>query len=177
MIVKVKKKQGNSHDCIICGMDNPNGVKAAFYSMEDNRCAATLRFGRFHQSYPSRTHGGMITALLDEAIGRALWVHDDNLWGVTMKINVEFHAPVPYEEDLICVSEITKRTKMFFDGVAELYDKNEKLLARAYATYIIIPLEKAAQEDNIHPSDVNVMVDDDVKELDLPELKATRKLD
>ena len=34
--MKVLRKQANSKSCIICGMDNPLGVKAPFYEMEDN---------------------------------------------------------------------------------------------------------------------------------------------
>ena len=179
MKLKVVRKQCNSSDCIICGVNNPNGVKASFYSMEDGSCVALARFLEQHQSYPSRTHGGMVTALLDETIGRALWVEDDNLWGVTMKINVEFHAAAPYGEDLICVAKKTKRSKMFFDGVAELYDMSGKLLDRAYATYIIIPLEQATQAEDAHQHEdqFSIMVEDDIKEIDVPELKALRKLD
>ena len=177
MIVKVKKKQNNSHDCIICGLDNPYSAKARFYSMEDETCVALVTFDPNHQSYPSRTHGGMVTALLDEVIGRALWVYDETLWGVTMKINVEFHAAAPYGEELIAVGKMTKRSHLFFDGVAELYDKGGKLLDRAYATYMILSLEKAAQdkEGHIHFEDVSVFEEDDIKEIDVPELKALRK--
>ncbi len=179
MIKKVVKKQNNSHDCIICGLDNPASAKARFYSMEDETCVALVTFDSNHQSYPSRTHGGMVTALLDEVIGRALWVYDDTLWGVTMKIEVEFHAPAPYGEELIAVGKITKRSKLFFDGVAELYDKNGKLLDRAKASYMILSLEKAAQDKDghVHLEDVSVFDKDDVKEIDVPELKALRSVE
>ena len=75
--MKVKEKQRNSRMCIICGMDNDKGVKAQFYSMEDGSVMSLFRFRPEHQSYPARTHGGMITAMLDELGGRAYWAEFD----------------------------------------------------------------------------------------------------
>ena len=52
--------------CIICGMDNEYGLNAEFYNMEDNSVFTLFRYREQHQSYPSRVHGGLITAMLDE---------------------------------------------------------------------------------------------------------------
>ena len=71
--MKVKQKQANSRMCAICGMDNPFGVKAPFYVLEDNRVATLFRYREEHQSYPGRVHGGLITAMLDELGMRAYW--------------------------------------------------------------------------------------------------------
>ena len=34
--MQVKYKQNNSRMCVICGMDNPFGLRAPFYVMEDD---------------------------------------------------------------------------------------------------------------------------------------------
>ena len=52
-----------------------------------------------HQSYPGRLHGGIASTILDEAIGRAILMKDDNIWGVTLELNVKFKKPVPYDEN------------------------------------------------------------------------------
>ena len=64
--MKVLGKQRNSRMCVICGMDNPFGVKAQFYNMEDGSVLTPFRFREEHQSYPQRVHGGVIAAMLDE---------------------------------------------------------------------------------------------------------------
>ena len=64
--MKVLSKQRNSRMCVICGLDNPAGVRAPFYNMEDHSVMSKFKFSVNHQSYPGRVHGGMITAMLDE---------------------------------------------------------------------------------------------------------------
>jgi uncharacterized protein (TIGR00369 family) len=162
--MKVLKKQANSHDCLICGVDNPLGVKARFYEMEDGSLEALFSFRSEHQSYPERTHGGMIAAIIDETIGRAVWMVDPTVWGVTIKLEVEYHQAVPYGVTLKCVGKIDKKDKMTFHGVAEIRDQNNRLLAKGSALYMAIPLSKITGE-NSHPADIDVDVPDGIKEL------------
>ena len=171
MKLKVKAKQTGSHDCVVCGMDNPDGLHAQFYSMEDDSCVALFHFNKMNQSYPNRVHGGMICAILDETIGRAIWCKEPGTWGVTMKIEGEYHKPCPYDEPLICVGKITKSTHLTFDGVATLYDSKGNMLDRAKANYFKLPLSQAVNGGDVRPEDVNVLYPDDVTEIDVPEGK------
>lgn len=161
--MKVIKKQTNSHDCFICGIDNPFGLKASFYEMEDKSVVSFFKYQSIHQSYPQRTHGGLISAMLDEIAGRAIWVYED-VWGVTSNLNVKFRKPVPYDTLLKATGVITKNTSRAFVGVSKIYDIDNNLLAEAEATYIKLPLDKIAQTDH---DDVNVYIPDDVVELDV----------
>ena len=163
--MKIISKQTNSRNCIVCGIDNTNGLKASFYNMEDGSCIALFQFNEMNQSYPNRTHGGLITAILDETIGRAIWVKDPTLFGVTMKIEVQFHKPAPYGVPLKCVGRITKETGLTFEGRGELYDMDGKLLDRAFATYFKLSLEKATQDGVDHSEEINVMVPDGLTEI------------
>lgn len=164
--MKVIRKQTGSKNCIVCGIDNPLGLKANFYTMEDDSCIGLFQFNEMNQSYPNRAHGGMITAILDETIGRAIWAKSPDVWGVTMKINVEFHKPAPLNVPLKCVGRITKETKLTFEGMGELYDDKGNLLDRAYATYFRLSLAKAAQQDPEHAEEQNILVPDNVTEIE-----------
>ena len=166
--MKVISKQSNSKDCLVCGIDNPLGVKASFYNMEDDSVICLFSFRSEHQSYPNRTHGGMIAAILDETIGRGIWVKEPTVWGVTLKLEVKYHKAVPYNEKLIAIARITKSTKLIFEGEAKLYDSSFNLLDTATALYYKLPLEEAANCD-CDPKDLNIMVEDDVKEIALPD--------
>ncbi len=64
--------------------------------MEDERAATLFSFRPEHQSYPGRVHGGLIAAMLDELGFRALWVHDEETLGVTLKLETKYRKPVPY---------------------------------------------------------------------------------
>lgn len=50
--MKVSYKQNNSRMCVMCGLDNPFGVQAPFYVMEDQSVMTLFRFREEHQSYP-----------------------------------------------------------------------------------------------------------------------------
>ena len=86
--MKVVGKQTNSRNCIVCGMDNQFGIKAPFYNMEDGSIATIFKYNFFHQSYPGRVHGGMITSMLDELIGRVLWISEPDVYAVTTSLEV-----------------------------------------------------------------------------------------
>lgn len=168
--MKVIRKQSNSKMCYICGMDNPFGLKAPFYEMENQTVVSLFRYQEMHQSYPERVHGGLITALLDEIAGRAIWIVEPNTWAVTGDIRVKFRKVVPYDTDLKAIGKVTKNTRRIFFAVAKLYNMDNELLAEAEVTYFKLPLDKIATA-NAH-EDVNVIVPDDVEEINnLPEVE------
>ncbi len=168
--MKVIRKQSNSKMCYICGMDNPFGLKAPFYEMENQTVVSLFRYQEMHQSYPERVHGGLITALLDEIAGRAIWIVEPNTWAVTGDIRVKFRKVVPYDTDLKAIGKVTKNTRRIFFAVAKLYNMDNELLAEAEVTYFKLPLDKIATT-NTH-EDVNVIVPDDVEEINnLPEVE------
>ena len=161
--MKVIKNQTNSKMCLICGMENEAGLKAPFYEMEDNTLVTIFEYKEIHQSYPGRVHGGMISCMLDELIGRAIWISEPNMWGVTMNLNVKFRKPVPYDTKLKAVGKIINSKSRTFEGLGELYDMDGNLLASAEAVYFKLPLDKIAN-DSTH-EDVNIYYPDNVQEI------------
>ncbi len=161
--MKVLKKQTNSKMCLICGMENEAGLKAPFYEMEDNTLITIFEYKDHHQSYPGRVHGGMISCMLDELIGRSIWITEPTMWGVTVTLNVKFRKPVPYNTKLKGIGKITNIKSRTFEGVGEIYDMDGNLLASAEAVYFKLPLEKISN-DGTH-DDVNIYYPDDVKEI------------
>lgn len=166
--MKVKRKQANAHDCIICGIDNPYGLHASFYEMEDDSVIALFRYQFHHQSYPQRVHGGMICALCDELIGRTIWVKQPYSYGCTLKLDMEYHKGVPYNQDLIARAYLEKENALSWRGVAEVKDKEGNLLARCHAQYMRLSKKQISPDENVTDEDLNIMVPDDVKEIDWP---------
>lgn len=64
------EKQPNSRICFVCGIDNPIGLHLAFYTDQEGRCIARFRPKPEHQGYPGQLHGGIISTLLSEWMGR-----------------------------------------------------------------------------------------------------------
>lgn len=160
--MKVIKKQTNSKLCFICGMENAFGLKAPFYEMEDGSVMSIFTYHDYHQSYPERVHGGLITAMLDEIAGRAIWIVEPNTWAVTTEIKVKFRKVVPYDVKLKAVGKIVRNTRKIFYATAQIFDMEGQVLAEAEVMYFKLPLEKIATTGH---DDVNVYVPDDVKEI------------
>lgn len=165
----VLKKQRNSKMCIICGMDNENGVKAQFYNMEDNSVISPFEYSETHQSYPGRVHGGMITAMLDEVGLRAIWTIEADVWGVTMSLETKFRKPVPYGEKLYAVGKVVSSTHRFIKSKAYIYDSEGNNLAEADLKYIKL-LPEMISDSDCH-EEMHYYVEDDVKEIDTPWIK------
>jgi len=162
--MKVLKKQTNTFNCVICGINNEFGLKAPFYETDTNEVVTIFEFKEHHQSYPGRTHGGIISAMLDELVGRAIWITDPGLWGVTMTLNVKYRKPVPYNTKLKGIGRIISQTSRTFSGTGEIYDQDGNILAEASANYMKLPLNKIA-DDVSNEHEVNVLIPDNVTEV------------
>ena len=88
-------------------MENELGLKATFYELDGDVVATVFKFKSVHQSYPDRTHGGMISALLDELMGRALWLTEPGMFGVTTTLNITYRKPVPLDVEIKARGYIT----------------------------------------------------------------------
>jgi len=148
MLRKVTGKQPNSRMCLVCGLKNPFGLHTAFYELDNKEILAVFRPREEHQSYPGRLHGGIISTILDEAIGRAIMMHsDDEVWGVTVDLQVRFKKPVPLDGELRVVGRITKDSSRFFEGTGELLLEDGTVAAEGRGRYLKVPLDKIADFD------------------------------
>ncbi|HOI86100.1 MAG TPA: PaaI family thioesterase [Acholeplasmataceae bacterium] len=136
MIYKVLKKQYNSSMCFVCGMDNEASLRTKYYELENKQILGLFQGGDVHQSYPKRMHGGIITALLDETIGRAVQIDEPNTFGVTVELTVRYLKPVPLDETLYCVGKITDMRKILFYGEGYLCTTTGDILATCHAKYM-----------------------------------------
>ena len=84
-------------------------------------------------------HGGMVTTLLDSAMGAACWstLGDDEVF-LTADLRVEFYR-ASRPGLLVAKGSVVKRTSRLAFCMAELYDGNERLLASSRCTQTILP--------------------------------------
>lgn len=142
------KKQPTSRMCFVCGESNPAGVHVRFYEQEDGSLLARFTPEERHQGYPGRMHGGVITAVLDETIGRAIMIrYGETIWGVTGELSVRFRQPAPLGVELIAVGRITRETSRIFEGAGELYLPDGTVAAEGVGKYIKLDISKIADFD------------------------------
>jgi uncharacterized protein (TIGR00369 family) len=93
------RKQPNSRKCFVCGLQNPVGLKLAFYeNAEAEQVRAEFTVPDEYQGYPGVVHGGIVSAVLDEVAGRAILLHrDDEDLMATLRLTVRYRRPTPTE--------------------------------------------------------------------------------
>jgi uncharacterized protein (TIGR00369 family) len=144
----VARKQPNSRMCLVCGLKNPCGLLTAFYELTNDELVGVFTAREEHQSYPGRVHGGIVTALLDETIGRAIMIkYRENIWGVTAEFTTRFLKPIPLGQELRVVGRIVKEEGRVFHGTGELLLPNGDVAATGAGRYVKLPLEKIADFD------------------------------
>jgi acyl-coenzyme A thioesterase PaaI-like protein len=166
--MKVLSTQRNSKNCIICGLDNPLGLKAHFYNLEDGSAASIFKFRNEHQSYPDRTHGGMIGALIDELMGRALWAKDPEMFGVTTTLNVTYRKAVPLDTLVKARGYITFESRLGFTAKGQIYSMDNVLLVEATAKYFKMPFSKAFDQTTTYHDEMPYLPPVDITEIDFP---------
>ena len=175
-------KQPNSYFCFICGVKNVNGVHVNFYEVPAqppvqtpaaaraanggevtaDAAAQVAQFpieilARFtgqevHQGYPGRMHGGVITGILDETIGRAINIGEGEhpmTWGVTAELSVRFRKPVPLGVELTARGRITRDIHHIFEGTGEIYLPDGTVAASAHGKWVRLKLADIAGMDPV----------------------------
>lgn len=134
---RIKATQNISRHCMVCGVENPFGLKARFHETDRNEVIALFHPRQCHQSYPDITHGGISAAILDEVIGRAIMAfYDRKTFGVTIELNVRYKRPVPYGSELKAIGRITRDNGRIFEGTGEIYLPDGSLAVSAEGKYM-----------------------------------------
>jgi uncharacterized protein (TIGR00369 family) len=134
------EKQPNSRMCFVCGIENPIGLHLHFYTDADQRCVARFHPRPEHQSYPGQLHGGLISTLLDETMGRVLTLH--GIWAVTGRLEVVFRKPVPLDQELTIVGELVRSRSTAYEARGQIRLADGAVLVEGKGLYIRIPDEE-----------------------------------
>lgn len=164
-------KQPNSYHCFICGVKNIGGVHVNFYEVPaapplenagngngagdapaapQQEVLARFTGQEIHQGYPGRMHGGIITGILDETIGRAINIGEGEQpmsWGVTAELTMRFRKPVPLGVELTARGRITRDIHHIFEGTGEIYLPDGTVAASAHGKWVRLKLDAISGMD------------------------------
>lgn len=79
--------------CFVCGAENPKGMGTRWHVREDGSVIGEVTLTVEQQGPPGHAHGGASTALLDEAMGAAVW--QAGFMVVAVHLSVDFQRPLP----------------------------------------------------------------------------------
>jgi uncharacterized protein (TIGR00369 family) len=147
-MARVTRKQPNSRMCLVCGLKNGAGLHASFYEVDGGELVALFTPREEHQSYPGRLHGGIVTAMLDETVGRAVMgSHEEDFWAVTVEFTTTYRKPVPLNTELRVVGRVVRQDGRVFEGSGELLLPDGGVAATGAGKYLRLPLSRIADFD------------------------------
>jgi uncharacterized protein (TIGR00369 family) len=79
--------------CFVCGEQNTNNMGVTWYVDNKGTVTTETTLTEAHQGPPKLAHGGASAALLDEAMGAAVWQAGHK--AAAVNLNVRYHCPVP----------------------------------------------------------------------------------
>ena len=130
----------DQHNCFGCGAHNRIGMRLRFFVDEAGAAIATLRLPKRFQGPHGFVHGGVIAAILDEAMSKAIHAgaHGAKIMALTRHMETEYLRPTPLGATLTLRGEQDRveGRKHFCSGT--LTDAEGKLLARGKALFIAI---------------------------------------
>ena len=127
------------HGCFACGELNEHGLHLQLH-VGHARCTTEFTLDERFQGWDGIAHGGIVSTILDEVGAWALL--DQDSWGLTARLTIDFRRPVPIGRPLQAEGEIVERRRRVTRTRARLVDAGSgEVLARAEATYVDAPHE------------------------------------
>jgi len=114
--------------CWICGEKNPGGLQLKFDLNKDEETIQTSFISpETYQGYDGIVHGGILSALLDEAMAKLAFELGYN--AVTAMLNVRFKSPAKVKEKLTVRGEIIQANRRLVLAKATIHREDGTLIA------------------------------------------------
>jgi acyl-coenzyme A thioesterase PaaI-like protein len=139
--------QPNSRHCFVCGLENNYGLKLRFYETGPGEVTAEYTVPEQFQGYPGVVHGGILTAMLDEAAGRAHMNGEYTRFMFTGKIEIRFRQNVPVGKPLKIVGRVEKSKHRMASSTGTIIGPEGNVLAEAKILLINLPEEEVRKVD------------------------------
>ncbi len=113
------KELRDNQRCYVCGTENPEGLGVHFELDRDARSISARFTPRdVHQGFEGIVHGGILSALLDEAMAKlsvALGIP-----AVTAEMTVKFKAAAAPGEELLITGRLVEETRRLVRAEARI---------------------------------------------------------
>ena len=109
--------------CIACGFTNVNGLHLQFETDNDGGVTAMFHCDEIFEGYPGVLHGGVISTVLDGAMGHCMFARGQA--AVTVEITTRFRHPVVICREAIISARITRHSHPLYLLEAEIIQDGE----------------------------------------------------
>lgn len=130
------------HHCFGCGVLNATGLQLVFRRSPAGVWAELQPDKRF-EGYVGMVHGGVLTAMLDEAMSWAITASGD--FAVTARLNTTFRSPARIGSVLRVEGRVTEQRRRVVDTAATITDiEAQTVVASAEGRFMRVSEEQAA---------------------------------
>ncbi len=151
---KTMRKLPEHGSCFVCGSSNPHSLGLAWYTDAGKNIHAEYTFSENQQGPPGHVHGGASAAVLDEAMGAAVWVA--GLQVVAARLEVDYKRPLPLGEKVVIRARISEQHERKTFATAEIVLANGETAVAGKGIYVTAPhLFINTKFENIEPQHGN----------------------
>jgi len=129
-----------SETCFVCGDTNPRGLDARFELDAEGRVILETTVDSHFEGYGGHVHGGVLSAMLDEAAGWAATVAVGRLC-LAIEITVKFRRPVPGGTFVKVVGEPVAKESRFFRARATMTNVSGQVMATVEGRFMPVSEE------------------------------------
>ncbi len=123
------KQLRDNQCCYVCGKKNPAGLAVDFeINASERSIRARFTPADLHQGYEGIVHGGILSALLDEAMAKLAF--SLGIPAVTAEITVKFKSPAAPGEELRISGRLTQEARRLIEAEAVI-EKGLVVIAEA----------------------------------------------
>ena len=117
-------------NCVVCSSTNNKGLHLEFVSSNGGGITATFQCDEAFEGYPSVLHGGVISLILDGAMGHCMFARGQA--AVTAEMTIRFRHPVVTNQEATVSARIARSSHPLYRLEAEIIQAGQvKVTAKA----------------------------------------------
>jgi len=129
--------------CYVCGKENPSGLGVDFkINKEARSISAEFVPSEMHQGFEGIVHGGILSALLDEAMAKLTF--SLGIPALTAEMTVKFKAQTAPGQALVISGRLISETKRLIQAEASI-TRGPVVVAEATGKLLILSTEYGVQ--------------------------------
>jgi len=117
-------------NCIVCSLSNTKGLHLEFEMIDDKTVKASFECDQAYEGYAGVLHGGVISSILDGAMGNCLFARGQT--AVTVEMDTKFKFPIQINKPATVTASIKKiYHPLYFLEAEIIQDGKTKATAKA----------------------------------------------
>jgi uncharacterized protein (TIGR00369 family) len=119
--------------CFVCGDENEHGLQARFF-YDGEQAVSELKALDTFEGYKGIYHGGIISAMLDEVMIKAILARD--IFAVTAEITIRYHRPIETGASLHFTGRVVRHSGRVYYTEGEVCSSDGTKFASAHGKYL-----------------------------------------